>query len=234
MAISRNIAAAMGTWTAGPSTSIGLVMSWSKANLGDRVLAFVSTLGSNPTFSGPAGWTQITTYKPTTTLATTVYYKDYTVEDPTAVNYTWSTGAVSGRMTLAYVPYSGCDLTLPPLATQNTTLASSRTATAPSVAMTDGDWYVGFTAGRENPGTATNISWTPAAGSYEWYDYINPATGTTPQLATNIYDLGGPSGTATVSGSTTADKNLAEVNNWAIRLRAPASAGGWRVGMPIR
>lgn len=233
MGIARRPGAGNSTWLNNPNTQISLTMSWGLASLGDRVIAMVTTNAVSSTLTGASGgWTTLGSYRPTTTMSQAAYYKDYTVEDPTPVSYTW-TAAVSGRMTVAYVVYSGCDLTKAPIFAANPSLVGNRTSSTPATAVTDQDLVVGFTSARQSPGDAAAISWTPTAPAVEVYDIRAEAAGTTQQLTTNIYESGPlPAGSVTLS--TVANKDMAEANTWSIRLQPPTAAAGWRVGVPIR
>lgn len=235
MGITRNISASIGTWTAGNSSSIGLTMPWDQAVIGDRVIAFVNSLGAS-TITGPgAGWAQLgATYRPAANMSSAIFYRDYTSLLP-ATGYTWTANA-SSLMTLTFSTFGGCDLTLPPLVNNNSTLVSSRTVTTTAQTMADGDYLYACVCGRQSPGDALAINWTPGSVSYfEWYDMRSPGTGTNPQLTMTQLDSGGPTPAGALTLSTTATKNLVEAHAWSVRLRvATPPPSTWLLGMPLR
>jgi len=236
VAISRNNNANNGTLSnTGSATTLTTSWDTSLLKLGDRVFCFLSSIATNPTLTAPVGggWTQLgSLYKPTTTLATAVFYKDY-VAEAASTTHTWTFSA-AGRCIAELQAYSGCDLSQAPLSGNNATLTSGVSVSGSS-AVTDGDWVLNLAAGRQSPGDAAAITWASTTGTdNESFDLRASATGTTPQLTAVFTDVNMAQPTGTTTRTLTASKTLAEAHIWAVRLRAAAAAAGWRVGMPVR
>jgi hypothetical protein len=236
VAIQRNGLSVNGTFSnTGSATTINPTLLMTALKPGDRVVAFLASIATNPTITGvPAGWTQVgTLYKPTTTLASAVFYRDILVDDDTDATQTW-TWSAAGRMTSALVGYSGSDLTIAPTAAgPNTGSGTSFSSTAQTVA--DGDWLLTLVTARQSPGDAGATEFTAAnPADFEVFDMRASATGTTPQLVTSYADTNGALPAGSTNRTINIDKTMAEAHVWSIRLRAPLSTAGWRVGAPIR
>lgn len=237
MAIDRNTAAGSGTFSStGAGTTLGPTYEGVDLNAGDRTIAFITSAATNPTITPPAGWTLIgSLYKPTTTLASAVYYRDHLVDDDVSAVNTW-TWSAAGRMTSCLMAYSGCDLTVPPLMTSSNATVASSSFNTPAITLADGDWLISLVVARQNPGTADAVlDWTVNVPTdYESYQISTAVNGTNPRMATSFADSDQAMPAGSASRTLTNLRSMAEAHMHSVRLRAPLATTGWKMGLSIR
>lgn len=155
--------------------------------VGDILIAVVSAVGTSSAVTGPAGWTKLAEFNPTTSFKSALYYRNVTGTEAGSYSWTWS---VSGRNVGQIVAYSGADLTSPPVyAVGAGTDDSVGPHSAPAVSVVNGGWLITAAHGRQSPGTAGALTWTiDDSSDNERYDQTATNTGTGAQLPTAFYD----------------------------------------------
>lgn len=219
-----------GTATTIP-TPIGMFTS-------DRMIALVGTIGANPAVSAPTGWSLLGALSHSSgVLRVAAYWRDPQASEPGSYTWTW---ASSGRNCGAILAYSGVDLAVDPVAdfVEGDNSDDGPFAT-PAQTLAAGDWLISAALSRENPGTATSITWTDSDGAdAKRFDLTASNTGTGAQLGAGIFDSDRALAAAAHSRNLTANKTMAQTTALSIRMsplaEPPAATGGWAFGLPIR
>ncbi len=223
------------------ATAQSVVPVPSGTTTGHRMLCVVCTISNLATITDPTGatWVKLAEFAPGSAIKSAVYYRDAGGAEP--ASYTW--GYSGSARNFGYcVSYSGCDLAVAPTASAAVANDTAGPASTPAVALSDGDWLVALTAGRQNPGTDDAKTWSIDDGAdAERFDFYSANTGTGAKLTGAYYDSNRALTGGTYQRALTASVVLAQWHAWSVRLAAPAAAppppatpGAWsHMGRPI-
>lgn len=206
----------------------------SGATTGDRMIAFVGSIGAAPTITPPAGWTLLAEQATTTVMRTAAYYRDPGGSEGSTYTWTWSS---SGRTIGMISCFTGVDLTIAPVESINEiTSAGAGPHSTTALTLNQDDWLVYGALSRESPGTATAITWTTSDGSdVEREEETAANTGTSNQMGGVSYDSNRNLAAGSTTRSVTANKSMEKTHVWAVRIRPiVVASGGWTFGLPVR